>query len=125
MVKRLAENTLKRAKLRQCHQQHVSGLSRAFKSDANLGPIHKAEQIARVDQLRDSVRARLDHLEQLSKELLQIVRQDPNSRALVISTDISTVQEFAWVSIREAGSIKRISIVTVSVECFFFLGLYG
>lgn len=75
MIKRLAENTLKRAKIRQWHQQQVSGLIRAFKSDANLGSSHKAEQIAKVEELRETVRARLDHLEQLSKELLQIVRQ--------------------------------------------------
>lgn len=73
IIKRLAEKTLNRAKLRQHHQQHVSGLTRAFMSDANLGPSDKIELLGKVDQLKESVGARLDQLEQLSKELLQIV----------------------------------------------------
>ena len=73
MVDRLAKNSLSRARLRQGLGTHTEQLAEMVKLNASLDLTQKSCIREDIDEIKHSVTARLDHLEQSVRELFQIV----------------------------------------------------
>ncbi|KAJ5623451.1 hypothetical protein N7490_012056 [Penicillium lividum] len=98
LVVELAKNALGRADLRRCLQSHIEGLNKVVTTNDSLERPHKLQFRELVDEIDQVMTAKLDHMEQAVRDILQI--------------------ELAWVSIKEAESFKRLSWIT-----FIFLPL--
>ncbi|PYH99006.1 hypothetical protein BO71DRAFT_3305 [Aspergillus ellipticus CBS 707.79] len=92
IIQILAQNGVKRAELQRALRQHVEGLRQAIDEDTTIFPDQKKQLQAQVDKFDKSVNAKVLGIERAVRELLQI--------------------EFAWISISEAASIKRLSWIT-------------
>lgn len=73
IIHALAQNSLTRAKFRRYLQQHVVGLRKAVKDNFIIGPDDEKCLIETINNLNESVKGRMDSLEQAAKEILQIV----------------------------------------------------
>ncbi|KAL2812245.1 ankyrin repeat-containing domain protein [Aspergillus cavernicola] len=106
MIDRLARNARKKTELRRCLQQHIDGLRDAVDTDPIIEVDKKPQLRATINNIQKSVMAKLDEVEALVQELLQL--------------------ELAWVSINEAGSIKRLSWITfIFLPLMFVSSLFG
>jgi Mg2+ and Co2+ transporter CorA len=97
---------MRRTELRRGLQQHVIGLRRAIETDTTIKVKKKPCLAEMIQDIDISTMAVLDDVEKSVRELLQI--------------------EFAWVSINEAASTKRLSWITVIfVPLMFVSSLFG
>ncbi|KAE8334523.1 hypothetical protein BDV24DRAFT_156798 [Aspergillus arachidicola] len=92
LIDELARIAMRRTELRRGLQQHVVGLRRAIEADTTIKVEEKPCLTEMIQDIDISTMAVLDDVEKSVRELLQI--------------------EFAWVSINEAASAKRLSWIT-------------
>ncbi|KAE8376541.1 ankyrin repeat-containing domain protein [Aspergillus bertholletiae] len=106
LIDDLARNSLKRAELRRCLQQQVSGLQKAVDDSTTIKIDEKKQLANRIENMKKSVASQLDDMERAIRELLQI--------------------ELAWVTIGETASMKRLSWVTfIFLPLMFVSSLFG
>ncbi|KAF3399901.1 Ankyrin repeat domain-containing protein 50 [Penicillium rolfsii] len=106
LVDELAKNALERADLRQCLQSHIEGLLTVVKANSSLEEKHQSQLEGEISELDLEVTAKLDHMEQAVRDILQI--------------------ELAWVSTNEAASFKRLSWITfIFLPLMFASSLFG
>lgn len=65
---------MERAELRQCLQSHVDGLLEVVTTNVSLEREHKSQLREVINGIDQAVTAKLDHMEQAVRDLLQIVR---------------------------------------------------
>lgn len=73
LVDELARNALERADLRQCLQSHIEGLLTVVKANSSLEEKHQSQLEGEISELDLEVTAKLDHMEQAVRDILQIV----------------------------------------------------
>lgn len=74
MIDRLARNARRRTELRRCLRQHIEGLRKAVDTDPTIEVEQKLQLTKSIDKMQKSLTARLDDVEEVVRDLLQIVR---------------------------------------------------
>ncbi|KAJ5769468.1 hypothetical protein N7520_004027 [Penicillium odoratum] len=73
LVVELAKNALGRADLRRCLQSHIEGLNKVVATNDSLKRAQKLQFRELIDEIDQAMTAKLDHMEQAVRDLLQIV----------------------------------------------------
>ncbi|KAJ5620713.1 hypothetical protein N7510_004697 [Penicillium lagena] len=92
LIDQLAKNSQSRAGLQKYLQSHLERVREMLMLNTSLDLNQKSQIRADIDSIEKDLTARLNHLEQAVRELLQI--------------------ELAWVSTNESASFKRLSWIT-------------